>query len=70
MPAKKRQRPHRQPKVFTSEFALPFDLAGVAAGTPGYGSTRLAPWRHPSDADKWETIESDIRRVYAWRRQK
>ena len=69
MLTQKPRRSHRKSKVSESGFSLPFEMEGMVADTSGYGSTSMAPWRYPVDAEKWEKIESDIRRVYAWRKQ-
>ena len=68
MLTQKPRRSHRKSKVSEPGFCLSFEMEGLAKDTPGYGSTSMAPWRYPVDAEKWEKIESDIRRVYAWRK--
>ena len=68
MLTQKPRRSLRKPKISESGFSLSFNVEKLAAGTPGYGSTSMAPWRYPVDAKKWEKIEDDIRRVYAWRK--
>jgi hypothetical protein len=68
MSTQKPRRSHRKPKISESGFSLSFEVEGLAKDAPGYGSTSMAPWRYPVDAEKWEKIEDDIRRVYAWRK--
>ena len=69
MSTQKRRGPHRKSQISQPGFCLSFEMEGLAKDTSGYGSTSMAPWRYPVDAEKWEKIESDIRRVYAWRKQ-
>jgi hypothetical protein len=44
-------------------------MANMDQSQPGSVTVaRLAPWRHPADEGKWQAIEDEIARVYAWQR--
>jgi len=70
MATQRRSRNYHKPAVPATGASYALGLASMAQNKPKGQVAGMAPWRHPSDAPIWETIEARIRAVYAWQRKR